>query len=66
MLEMLQQLSDDQTALLGCGVAVLGSTLLLMLSFHANPENRKKQASETLSNSGKSHKIGEKEQRRAA
>lgn len=66
MLEMLQQLSDDQTALLGCGVAVVGSTLLLMLSFHANPENRKKQVSETLSHRINSDKIGKKERRHAA
>jgi len=66
VLEMLQQLSDDQTALLGCGVAIVGSTLLLTLSFHANPDNRKKQDSGTSSNQGNSDIIGEKEQRRAA
>lgn len=66
MFEMLQQLSDDQTALLGCGVAIVGSTMLLMLSFHANPENRNKQDSGTSSNRGNSDKIGQKEQRRAA
>ncbi len=66
MFEMLQQLSDDQTALLGCGVAIVGSTLLLMLSFHANPDNRKKQNSGTSNIHSNSDKNSAKEQRRAA
>lgn len=40
MLEILQSLTDDQTALLGCGVALIAATLSLMMSFHANPNNR--------------------------
>ena len=66
MFEVFQQLGDDQTALLGCGVAVLGSALLLFVSFHANPENRKKTAESVQSLGRKSEKIGEKEERRAA
>lgn len=40
MLEILQTLSDDQTALLGCGLAFMGATVMLMTSFHANPKNK--------------------------
>jgi hypothetical protein len=40
MAELLNQLSDNQLAVLG-GVAALGGSLLLLtISFHANPANR--------------------------
>lgn len=40
MFEILQGLSDDQTAILGCGLALTGALLLLMFSYHSNPNNR--------------------------
>ncbi|SFJ19578.1 hypothetical protein [Planctomicrobium piriforme] len=36
----LQQLSDNQTALLGCAVGLLGSYGLLTLSFYSRSANR--------------------------
>ena len=39
-MELLQNLTDDQTALLGCLVALMAAIGLLAISFHANPANK--------------------------
>ena len=40
MLSFLQTLTDDQTAICGCVGALVAATILLKISFHANPQNR--------------------------
>lgn len=72
MLEILKSLTDDQTALLGCGVALIAATLSLMMSFHANPNNRQNRSrfnSEVdveASGDMASEKSGENSRRQAA
>jgi len=39
-MDLIQNLTDDQFALLGCAVAFLGGLAVLSLSFHLNPANR--------------------------
>lgn len=39
-MDLIQHLTDDQFALLGCAVAFLGGLAVLSLSFHLNPKNR--------------------------
>ncbi|TWT56828.1 hypothetical protein KOR42_01830 [Thalassoglobus neptunius] len=67
MLEFIQQLSDDQTAVVGCVGAIMGATLMLMISFHANPQNR--QQAKSLSATKKlemANKEQQPQRRRAA
>ncbi len=66
MLELFQQLSDDQTALLGCGAAMLGAMFMLTLSFHANPRNRKSLPEASTNGQQESENLDENRPRRAA
>ena len=42
MMNLLQGTSDDQMALMGCFVALVGSVLLMYVSFFVGPAARKK------------------------
>ncbi|MBT5019541.1 hypothetical protein OAF98_04040 [Planctomicrobium sp.] len=66
MLEILQTLSDDQTALLGCGLAFMGATVMLMMSFHANPKNKLNVQNQIAQKSEKVDEQNDQNQRRAA
>ena len=44
-MEMLNTLSDDQLALLGCAVAIVVSATMMSLSYYLGPASRRPQSS---------------------
>ena len=48
MLEIMQSLTDDQMAVLGCFGALSGATMMLMVSYHLNPQNRQSEKNQEL------------------
>lgn len=66
VVELLQSMSDDQTALLGCGAAFIGATLMLVMSFHANPNNKQTKQTQQGQGENTTPVTIEEDQRRAA
>lgn len=66
MAELLQQLSDDQVALLGCVGALIGSMLLMSVSYHTNRRHKNVTAIETSAPPAPQTATSNDQQRRAA
>ena len=64
MLEIMQRLSDDQMAVLGCLGALGAATVMLMISFHTNPKNRRVESNRTLRTPAKA--VSQEETKRRA
>ena len=66
MAELLQQLTDDQVALLGCVGALVGSMLLMSLSYHTSRRSKPVTDSGTALQPVAQPAAANDEQRRAA